>query len=101
MEAAGVVLPCNRQLHHEVRILALPISGNRVFRINGVTMAREIALKDEYFSNSDEATLKAVITALSKKFLLIPLDDYRIEINEMDYPAVIQALDDLKLNSPR
>jgi ribonuclease HI len=68
-------------------------------------MAREISIKTAYFANSDEATLKAVISALSKEFLLIPLGDYRIEVNEMDYQAVVRALDefkrDIELNSRR
>jgi hypothetical protein len=68
-------------------------------------MAREIAIREEYFSASDEATLRAVVNALRGEFLLIELDEYRIEVNEMDYPAVCQALDELKrnveLNTPR
>jgi hypothetical protein len=68
-------------------------------------MAREIAIREEYLASSDEATLKAVLSALSREFLLIPLGDYRIEVNEMDYLAVTRALVELKrdieLNSRR
>jgi ribonuclease HI len=59
-------------------------------------MAREISIREEYLADSDEATLQAVLKALSREFLLIPLDDYRIEVNEMDYEAVSQALNDFK-----
>ena len=68
-------------------------------------MAREISIKDEYLANSDETTLQAVLNSLSKEFLLIPLGDYRIEVNELDYEAVLRALGefqrDIELNSPR
>ena len=68
-------------------------------------MAREISIKDEYFVNSDEGTLRAVLNALSKEFLFISLDDFRIEVNDADYSAVVGALGeyqrDIELNSPR
>ncbi len=68
-------------------------------------MAREISIKDEYLTNSDETTLQAVLNSLSREFLLIPLGDYRIEVNELDYEAVSRALGefqrDIELNSPR
>jgi hypothetical protein len=59
-------------------------------------MAREISIREEYLVTSDEVTLQAVLRALSKQFFLIPLDDYRIEVHEMDYPAVTRALDKIK-----
>ena len=66
-------------------------------------MAREIALKEEFLDNCDASTLETVIKALSREFLLIPLEDYRIEVNDLDYEAVCQALNafkrDIELNS--
>lgn len=59
-------------------------------------MARVIAIKDEYLTNSDEATLQAVIETLCKAFLLIDLGDYRIEVNEQDYNAVSRVLDECR-----
>jgi hypothetical protein len=59
-------------------------------------MARQIAIREEYLATSDEATLQAVQNALCKEFLLIPLDDYRVEVNEIDYAAVVRALDEFK-----
>lgn len=59
-------------------------------------MAREIAIRGEYLPHSDESTLQAVITTLSRKFLLILLADYRIRVNELDYDAVHQALNEIK-----
>jgi hypothetical protein len=67
----------------------------------GVTMAREISIREEYLANSDEATLEAVVKALSQEFLLIPLEDYRIEVNELDYDAVHQALYRIKRDIER
>jgi len=64
-------------------------------------MAREIAIRGEYLPHSDESTLQAVITTLSRKFLLILLADYRIQVNELDYDAVHQALNEIKRDIER
>jgi hypothetical protein len=55
-------------------------------------MARVIAIREEFLASCDEATLQVLVSALSRQFLLIPLDDYCIEVSEMDYAAVRSAL---------
>lgn len=68
-------------------------------------MARRISIKEEYLAHCDESTLRTVLEALSREFLLIPLEDYQIEINDMDDAAVRHALDefrrDIELNRRR
>lgn len=70
----------------------------------GETMAKEIALKAEYFANSDDATLEVVLNLLRQQFLLMQFDDYCIEVHDHDYPAVVSTLQSLKheieLNKP-
>ena len=59
-------------------------------------MARQIAIREEYLKQCDEATLQAVLKMLSKEFLLLPLDDYCIEVAEQDYAAVSNVLEGLR-----
>ena len=59
-------------------------------------MAREIAIREEFPDNCDESTLQTVLHALGREYLLITLDDYRIEVSDLDYAAVCQALNEFK-----
>ena len=59
-------------------------------------MAREIAIREEFLVGCDESTVETVIRALGKEFLLIPLDGYRIEVNDLDYEPVCRALHEFK-----
>ena len=62
-------------------------------------MARQISIREEYLTHCDEATLQAVVHALSKEFLLIPLDNFCIEVSEQDYAAIHNTLNEFKRNA--
>lgn len=59
-------------------------------------MARIISIKEALASQSDEATLRAVINALAQEYLFIEQPDYCIEVNTLDYDAVTQSIAEIK-----
>ena len=68
-------------------------------------MARVISLKEALSSSENETTLRAVINVLAQEFLFVEQSDFRIEVHDRDYDAVIRSIAEIKrdidLNSPR